>query len=138
MFYQRILALIRQYHRIIKYIIAGGTAAAVNIAGIYILTDLFHLWYLASGVLAFLVAFVVSFTLQKFWTFNDHSTENVHIQVSIYLIVSLISLLWNTFLLYIFVDVFHIWYLLAQIFAGAIVALSNYFMYKKFVFKNSL
>lgn len=135
MLYEKIKALILKHSQIIKYIISGGTAAAVNILFLYIFTDFFGIWYLYSGVISFIIAFGVSFLLQKFWTFQDKATHNVHKQATIYLIVSILNLVWNTFLLYIFVDVIHMWYLLAQICAGAIVALSSFFIYKKFIFK---
>lgn len=134
---QKIMVIWTKYHQIMKYIISGGTAAVVTIGSIYIFTDIFHIWYLVSGVFAFIAGFIVSFILQKFWTFADHSTDNVHIQAGMYLLVALINLAWNTFLLWLFVDIFHFWYILGQIFAGAIVALSSFFIYKRFIFKKT-
>ena len=74
-----------------KYIISGGTAAAVNLSSLYILTEFFHIWYIISATTAFIGAFAISFTLQKFWTFKDHETEGMHKQLSLYFIVILIT-----------------------------------------------
>jgi putative flippase GtrA len=133
--YELVKKIILGHFQIVRYIISGGTAAFVNILFLYIFTDIFGWWYLMSAVVAFLFGFAVSFGMQKFWTFRDHSTDNVHVQASIYLIVCIANLLWNTFLMYMFVDIFGMWYILAQIFAGGIVALSSFFIYRKFVFK---
>jgi dolichol-phosphate mannosyltransferase len=123
---QKIVALVKQHHQIIKYIISGGTAAVVNIGSMYVFTDFLHIWYLISGVISFIFGFLVSFLLQKYWTFADKSTDTVHKQAALYFIVALINLAWNTLLLYIFVDLFHLWYIIAAILAGAIVALTSY------------
>ncbi|MFA6295372.1 MAG: GtrA family protein [Candidatus Paceibacterota bacterium] len=125
----------QKYTKIVKYIISGGTAAATDIGFLFLFTSIFHIWYLFSAILAFLIAFGVSFTLQKFWTFDDHGTEGLKSQAFLYFIITSINLGINTLLMYIFVDVLHIHYLLAQIFAGAIVAFQSFFVYQKFVFK---
>lgn len=54
-----------------RYLISGGTAAAVYLALVYVLTDLAGVWYLASTTIGFVVAFLVSFSLQKLWTRSE-------------------------------------------------------------------
>ena len=120
--------------RVLKYLISGGTAAAVNIGLLYFLTDTLGIWYIFSAVLAFAVAFVVSFGFQKFWTFEDHSTDGMHGQAAAYLLVALVNLGVNTALIYGFVEFLGIHYLLAQIIAGIIIACESFFVYKKFIF----
>ncbi len=120
--------------RLIKYLISGCTAAAVNIGFLYLFTDIFNIHYLISGVLAFILAFGVSFTLQKFWTFQNHSRQLLGRQLAIYLIVSVSSLVINTLLLYLLVDWFGVWYILAQIIAGGLLAVVNFFIYRFVIF----
>ena len=43
----------------------------------------------------------------------------------------------NTGLVYLFVELFGIWYLFSQILAGILIATVNFFVYKKFIFKHS-
>ncbi len=123
--------------QVLKYIIAGGTAATVDLSFLYLFTSVFHIWYIFSAVMAFLIAFGVSFLLQKFWTFNDQNTERWKSQMTIYFIITSFNLSLNTLLLYLFVDYFHWHYLIAQIIAGALVASQSYFTYQKFVFKSN-
>src|SRR3989344_279145 len=59
----------------IRYIISGGTGAVVNLATLFVLVHFFQVWYLLSVIMAFVVAFFVSFSMQKFFTFNDDSLE---------------------------------------------------------------
>jgi putative flippase GtrA len=125
-----------KYRRIVKYIISGGTAAFTDFLALYFLTDILKVWYLLSAALAFLVAFVVSFTLQKFWTFRGGAEQNPYKQLALFLSVSLFgNLVINTALMYLLVDFFKIWYMAAQFMAAIMVALLNFFVYKKLIFK---
>ncbi len=124
-------------HHIVRYLFSGGTAAIVNLGLIYILTDIARLHYLISGIFAFSCGVVVSFIMQKRWTFQDHSTEETHRKFAVYVVIAIINLAVNTSLLYIFTDIFRFYYMISQFLASGIVALWSYFIYKKLVFKNN-
>lgn len=126
-----------KYFKIIRYLISGGTATAVDLGFLYVFTSLFHINYLLSSVLAFLLAFGVSFFLQKFWTFADRATDRMKSQLVIYFIITSINLGINTLLMYFFVDFFHIQYILAQIITAGLVACESYFVFQIFVFRPS-
>ncbi len=121
--------------KLARYVVSGGTAAFVDLFLLFVLTSLAHIWYLASAIVAYIVAFGVSFTLQKYWTFRDRSSDRVRTQAAVYFFISGANLCINTGLVYIFVDVAHINYLLSQVIAAAIVACESYFAYQIFVFK---
>ncbi|MEI6843432.1 MAG: GtrA family protein [bacterium] len=123
-------------HLVVRYVISGGTSASVNIAILSILYYIFHMYYLLASVFAFIVAFFVSLVLQKFWTFRDHSTKDMHLQIGKYLVSSLFGLAINTALLYIFVDHFHFYVFLGQVFAGIITASITFFISRNHVFTN--
>lgn len=118
---------LRRYQRLLRYLTAGGTAAAIDFILLYLFTDVAGIHYLLSSILAFLIAFVVSFILQKFWTFQDHSTNRVPTQATLYFVVAAANLLLNTLLMYVFVDALHLWYLFAQqnVSARAVQAFSD-------------
>jgi putative flippase GtrA len=123
-------------HLIFRYIVSGGTSATVDLIVLYILNTVLAIHYLTAATIAFAVAFCVSFFLQKFWTFKNMSTKNMHHQVAMYLGTSLFGLSLNTLFMYIFVDHFHIMVLLSQIFAGALVACGTFFLSRNLVFKH--
>ena len=121
--------------QILKFIISGGTTALFGLTVLYVLTDFFGLWYLLSAVLAFIVGFFISFSLQKLWTFKDKRQDQVYRQLSLYLSVALTNLVLNTALMYLFVDVFGVWYMLAQVIVDLVIAAESFLMYKFIVFK---
>jgi putative flippase GtrA len=119
---------------LVRYFVAGVIGAGTQIGSLFIFTDIFKIWYLYSSILSFVVAIVISFTLQKFWTFKDNSTKKIHYQFAKYILVASLGLVLNTILMFILVDFISIWYIFAQIIAGAIIAVINFIMYKFFIF----
>ena len=122
------------YLKIARYIVAGGTAALVNLATLYILTEWLDWWYLFSSIVAFGIAFIVSFNLQKFWTFKEKSLNRLQRQFIFYLLVILSNLAINTFLLYLLVEKFSLPYLIAQIITGGLLAIFSFSIYHRIFF----
>ncbi len=118
----------------VRFVVSGGTSAAVDLILLYVLNSIFGIHYLPASVLAFLGAFGVSFTLHKFWTFQSHD-EQTDKQVVLYFGTSLFGLFLNTVLMYVFVDFFHVQVLISQFFVGAMVACSSFFISRNIVFK---
>lgn len=119
---------------LLRYVISGGTAAVTDLVLLFVLNSLFGIHYLLSAILAYLVAFWVSFLLHKFWTFSSHE-ERTHKQVVMYFGASLFSLGLNTVLMYVFVDFVHLQVILAQIVVGLLVASISFFISRNVVFK---
>ena len=123
-------------YTLVRYVISGSTSAGVNLSVLYLFNTIIGVFYLTASIIAFIVAFFVSLVLHKFWTFKDHSLDGIHKQGAMYLMTSLFGLSLNTMLMYIFVSLLHIWVLIAQIFAGIMVAGFTFFLSKHLVFKN--
>jgi len=126
-----------KHKRPIKYLIAGGTAAVVDLSLLYFFTSFLGIWYLFSACLAFAGAFFVSFFLQKFWTFRDNDKERMYKQMTVYLFVALTNLIINAVFMFILVDGFKIWYMFAQLMASGLIAVESYLVYKTFIFNGS-
>jgi putative flippase GtrA len=120
--------------KVFRFIIAGGTGAATQITILYVLTLYFKLWYLFSGLIAFVCSVAVSFILQKLWTFRNFSKEKSARQAILYCITGCTNLVLNLFLLYVFVDFVHINYIVAQIIASILIAFMSFMIYHK-IFK---
>ncbi len=133
-----LLNLAKKFQIYIKYVIAGGTAAIVNIAFLYLFTDIIGIYYLISTTIAFIIAYFVSFYLQKFWTFRDNSKDQLARQMSVYFIVGLANLAVNDAGMYILVDWVKLYHILAQIIMGALIAISSFLIYKYMIFKESV
>lgn len=127
---------INEYKKIIKYLIAGGTAAGATFLTVYFFTDIVGLWYLASSVLAFFVGVIVSFTLQKYWTFKGEQEKEIHHQVALFLCLGVFGMVFNAAGMYLLVDKARLWYMIAQFITAAAIAVINYFVYQLVIFKH--
>ncbi|PIR44947.1 MAG: hypothetical protein COV10_01945 [Candidatus Vogelbacteria bacterium CG10_big_fil_rev_8_21_14_0_10_51_16] len=133
--YPRLFPYLDRHKRIIKYGIAGGTAGVTDLALLYFFTEVAGFHYLFSSTLAFVVAFAISFFLQKLWTFRDDSMERVHTQAIIYLMVALANLGMNTLLMYLLVSLSGLWYIFAQVVASLAIASYTFFINKLYIFR---
>jgi putative flippase GtrA len=122
-------------HKLLRYLMSGGSATAVNFAVLYVLTEKVGFHYLVSVVFAFMTALCVSFVLQKFWTFKDVTKEGVHRQAVIYGFVAIVNTGINVFLVYLLVEYGGLHYMFAQFFSSGFIAFESYFIYQLFIFK---
>lgn len=120
--------------RFIRFLISGGLATASNLFVVYVLTDVFGLYYLLSSGFAFVTSFSVSFTLQKFWTFSNPSLDVARRQLVISLGVASCNLVINTFFMYCFVDILGFHYMFGQLLTSALIACETFFLYKHVIF----
>lgn len=120
--------------KVFRYIVSGGMATLTNLFFLYIFTDLFGVWYLLSAVFSYIISFAVSFTMQKYWTFQDDSNDKIKSQAIIYVIVTSANLALNTFLIYLFVEQ-GLHYLFAQVLSSIIIAVESFFVYR-FLFRS--
>lgn len=125
-------------HLIVRYLIAGGTSASVNLGLLSLLYYVYGVYYLHAAIIASVVAFFVSLILHKYWTFEDYSRENIHIQIGKYMMTSLFGLLLNTVFLYVLVDHLHFFVYLGQVIAGGSVACITFFISRGLVFKGKM
>ncbi len=129
------LAVWGERHKILRYLFSGATAFGVDFFFLYAFTEWVGLHYLMSVVFAFLIAVVVSFILQKFWTFQNNSKTDLHRQATIYMTVAIINTGLNTLLVYLFVEYVGLHYLAGQFFSSGLIALESFFVYQIFIFK---
>jgi putative flippase GtrA len=122
---------------VVRYIFSGVCSAATNLILLFFLKKYVGLFYLTASTLGFIGAFLVSFLLQKYLTFQDKDNSRIYAQAPVYLVIVILSALANAGLMKLFVESFHIWYLLSQIFTIAILAVANFFAYRFFVFRKS-
>lgn len=114
---------------IIRFLIAG----AVNTAVFY-LSFIFLIYlginYLIASTGGYVLATLVSYILNKVWTFKSQepSTLKTFIQ---FVIINLLSLSGNLFILYIFVDFFLVNLYFSQLIALFFSLAINYFGYKR-------
>lgn len=115
--------LIKQF---IKFSLVGIINTLINLAIFLLLTEIFEVYYILSAVFAFLVAVTNSFVLNKIWTFKENLRLELGKKYLRFGLVSVSALLVNLFFLYIFTEVFGIYYIISQILAIGISLIINF------------
>lgn len=124
-----------KYFKILRYLISGSIAAVTNLGSLYLFVNVFHLWYIVASGISFVLTFIVSFVLQKFWTFNDPHLDILKRQIGVSLVVAGCNLLLNTVYMYFFVEYLHLHYMQAQVLTMILVAIGSFLAYQYLIFR---
>ncbi len=133
--FPKVYCLCDQHKKLVKCFFAGAVAGGVDLFLLFIFIDIVNWPLVLSTSLAFFFAFLVSFNLQKFWTFRNFSQGKVPAQLVLYLTNAFIGLNINGFLMHLFVNEYEVWYLLAQLLVNFIIGFYNFFAYNFVIFK---
>jgi len=116
-----------------KYVAVGAFATGLDFGILYFLVEFGHIFYLVSAIISMAIVLWVSFSLNKFWTFQNFEKKYFQ-QFTKYLVSHLLALAVSLTILSILVQVFHFWYLFAKVFATAGAAITNFLLIQKFIF----
>ncbi|MCK5415834.1 GtrA family protein [Candidatus Parcubacteria bacterium] len=120
----------------IKFGISGSTAATVDFSLLYLLHGIYGINLRVSASLAFVVAFFVSFYMQKLWTFKGDCDRKTHKQLLIFFGVGIFNTTINACVVpYLANHGIH--YLIAQAISGLTLSVGSFIMYKYVIFKKS-
>jgi putative flippase GtrA len=109
-----------------RYGVSGGLGVVANILTFSFLVDWMKIWYVYGAVGAFVVAYVVTFSLHKWWTFKATASSRTVTQGMLYLFSALSSLCVTVAVLYVLVDWFNFWPTFAQCIALGVTALLSF------------
>lgn len=113
---------------VIRFLSSGILAGLANLSLLYVLTEFFGIWYLFSSVISFCCAFVVSFMLQKYWTFKNADRSRIRIQAPQHFTLAVCNLFLNTAIVYALVEFAGVWYLFAQAVSSLAIAIESFFV----------
>lgn len=123
--------------RVFKFLITGAIGLSVNL-GVFRTLYVLGVPYLTGSISALLIAMVVGFVLQKYWTFEERSHERTRAQFMLYGMLSLCNLGVNTLIVYLLVEHANLYYLIAQAIGAGLVAFTSYLAYKHYIFAETL
>ena len=114
-----------------KYGLVGLSGVFVDFAFTWICKEIFRLNKYIANSIGFTVAASSNYVLNRVWTFASKS-EEIALEYSLFIGISLVGLLLNNYLIYILNDKFKLNFYLAKVFAiGAVTVwnfLANYFI----------
>ncbi len=126
-------ALFRQFFPFIKYCIVGVIGTSIDLFIVYLLVEFFGFNPIVAALFGFLFAVTNNFFLNKFWTFRVASTNYRKLWIKFFL-VSSTGLSITLLLMYLFWEIFGIYYLLAKLLTSGIVLIWNFLANKFWTF----
>lgn len=128
----------KKYEEIIKYLFFGVLTTVISIASYGLFAKLFHIHYLVSNVLSWILAVLFAFITNKIYVFKSKTKEKKQVTNEIiqFFIFRLVSLGIEMGIMYMFVDMLKVNDMITKIVAQFIVIVLNYVFSKVFVFKS--
>ncbi|HPO48743.1 MAG TPA: GtrA family protein [Spirochaetota bacterium] len=133
--FKKVLNLLKnkEFALFLKYIFFAGLATFVDFGVLFLLTDVFKIWYFISAIFSYLCGMITNFTLNKILNFENKSKKILY-QFGLFAFVASIGLGLNQLILFILVEKFHIWYIIGKLVSVFIVMFWSFFGHKKITF----
>ncbi len=122
------------FKQLFRFGIVGFTAFLIDAGLLYVLTEFVHIHYLISSVISFIVSLAYNYILSIFWVF-DVKKKQTYKEVLLFAILSVIGLGINQLVMYLGVDLLHIYYMLCKVLATIVVMIYNFITRKIFIEK---
>lgn len=119
--------------RIFRFGLSGGISTMIHMGVVVLLVELTRLHPVPSSAVAFLCAVIVSYLLQRNWTFQaagSHRRQFVR-----YFAVTFSGLLLNLLLMYTGVEILKLWYFFALSITVILVSVWSYTLHRRWTFE---
>lgn len=116
-----------------RSLVAGCCTALLNIGLLYFLTEYGGLYYLLSASIAYVVAFVTNFVLQKYWVFQENQ-GGVGTQFVRYVLLGGLNFTLNLTLLYALTEWARLWYIGSQVLVTGLLFILNFLVARAYIF----
>lgn len=134
---QKIIELFRKYRELIQYGFWGVMTTLVNYVVYFVCTKLAGIDYLISNVIAWCVAVIFAFVVNKVFVFQAKGWGGKALlwEFGSFVSARVLSGVMETGLLWLFVEQLHFGDAVIKIVAGVLVVIINYFFSKLIIFR---
>ena len=120
--------------QLFRYLIAGGTAFAVDFTLLWFCTEKIGINYLVSTVIGYFFGLTVSYLMSVLWVFDQRRTRNVALEMGGFTLIGLIGVGLTSLLMWLLTEKWGLYYLLSKIATTVIVFFWNFFAKKVILF----
>lgn len=122
------------YVQLLRYLVAGGAAFAVDFGLLYFLTESLKVHYLLSTVIAYTVGLIITYLLSIYWIFDKRRARNWILELAIFALIGIVGLGLTSLSMWLLTDKFHVHYLFSKIITTGIVFVWNFIAKKLILF----
>ena len=117
----------------IRYLITGFSSAAIEFSLLFLCKDILSLSVVVSNSIALTIVFWFNYLMNRKWSFK--STASLKKQLPMYLALFVFNLGASDLIMYLLTSRLSLHYMLAKVFAIAVIVTWNFFLYKKVIYK---
>jgi len=121
--------------QLFRYAFAGGTAYAVDISVLVLLTEVCRIHYLVSAALAFALGLVTKYALSVKWVFSRRSMKDRRAEFAVFALIGVISLGLNELFMWVFTEYALFHYLLSKVVSMVFIFFFNFTARKRILFR---
>ena len=121
--------------QLLRYTVVGGFAFVIDFLSLYILTELFGIYYLVSAAVAFVFGLLTNYLLSIVWVFDTRAVQNQWVEIGIFAFIGIIGLGLNEVLIWGFTEKAHFHYLVSKAVATFFVFFWNFIARKLALFR---
>lgn len=100
-----------------------------------VFVEVFKVYYLTAALIAFLIGSITAYILNVVWVFDKRTFRNRYVEISIFLLISVVGLIINQYIIWFFTENVHLYYLFSKLIATMIVVIWNFFARKYILFR---
>lgn len=113
--------------QLFKFGLVGVVATVLDFLFLFLLTEIFGMYYLFSAAVSFVLSTLFNYVASMRFVFNSKFTKDEKTkELLLFTILSVIGLLLNQFLMWLFVEKIALYYMLAKIVATFFVMAWNF------------
>ena len=134
---ETIRALLRKYRELVSYVFWGVMTTTVNYVSYTLLTEVFHVHYMAGTIIAWTVSVLFAYFVNKLFVFQSRDWAwRVALRELWQMVASrLFSLGLEMAIMWFFVDTMHFNHLIVKLAANVVVVIVNYVLSKFIIFR---
>ena len=120
---------------LLRAIFSSNVAFALDFGLLVLFTEVVHLHYLISNIIAFMTGTSLLYVLSVFWVFSRRTIQSRHLEYWLFILIGVAGVGFNELFIWIFTEKVHIYYLYSKIIAGSIVFFWNFLSRRFILFK---
>ncbi len=121
------------FKKLLKYFLVGCLTVPLNLGTVLFSVEFLHFHYRLAVVLGFIFSVSLGFLFNRTWTFASESKERLR-QYFKYFSIALSGMSLNVILITVLVEVFGLWYLLAQFILNPIIGFRCFLTNRRWTF----